>query len=293
MADEPAQPVELERPRRGQTRRRYWPWMLCAVLVLALVAVPAWRFYWHEQYVKELSRIAPGSYASYHELPPESALNRLPTYWQRVVSRIRTVEMMSHQKWAITPTEMSHLGQIIRYRQLGGLDRLRMNGRYDEETFQALHEFRDLRLLGLKTSTLPFDFPRFLQQFPRLEVLELQWFEQPPDSGSTEYTRKVVSTIWGHPGLRELSLSAWGNVFFREISEDQLRNMRRLYHLRIRTLLEPEFVRQCRHLPALEVLDLRGCNPPPQYRYSRKWSTEMRTAIRELKQQRPQITVHF
>lgn len=65
--------MDSTRPSVRRSRWRLWV-SLGVFVLLAIAAIPAWRYYWHTEYQRHLRTISRNPRDSYHEPPPWSVL---------------------------------------------------------------------------------------------------------------------------------------------------------------------------------------------------------------------------
>lgn len=273
----------MDSTRPSVRRSRWWLWVSLGVFVLlAIAAIPAWRYYWHTEYKRHLHTISRNPRDSYHEPPPWSVLASLPRSLQPIASRLRTVDLTSDESRPLTAADLRRLNQIIRYRQFGlGVERLCLTG-MSEEAWGGLDAFQNLLYLQLRLSHLPADAGRRLSRLRTLNVLTVVGEPEhvplesrrpqsrngvptrPPQSqlemthqiqASEKRQRAGIDGLWEVFQLEELSLRIPRPV---TLAGHDWRRLRELHHLSLHAMVSREDILTLAELPALRMLDLRG-----------------------------------
>lgn len=299
--------LEAEKSRRS----RRWLWRLLGGLVLlAVAAIPAWRYYWHTEYRRHLQVIGRDSRDSYHEPPPWSVLTALPDSLVPVVSRLRTVELTSDFGRPLTGTDIRRLNQIVRYRQFGlGIERLRL--RYTSPCiWDGLDDCQDLLYLRLSNCHLPDDVGKRLRRLLDLNALEIVGKPRKPlefdiwTATQEQFRRsrdeqkrfdeevgprqlQAISSLWCATQLEELVIDLPIDL---KLARARFRDMTELHHLELRDQVLPEDLTAFADMPALRTLDLRRmeCN---QLILNADFVGNWRRKLAELNHARPDLEV--
>lgn len=303
----------MESTRPSVRRSRWWLWAaLGAFVLLAIAAVPAWRYYWHTEYKRHLHTISRNPRDSYHEPPPWSVLASLPRSLQPVASRLRTVDLTSDESRPLTAEDLHRLNQIIRYRQFGlGVERLCLTG-VSEDVWDALDDYQNLLYLQLRLSHLPANAGSRLTRLRALNVLTvvgepehvpLEQRRVPVLNGILTRSRQSqldlarqiqesemrqragIDSLWEVSQLEELSLRIPRPVM---LAKHDWRRLRELHHLSLHAIVSREDLLTLAELPALRMLDLGGVRVD--------WNdltvetlADWRARIAEFRERRPEI----
>lgn len=305
--------MDSTRPSVRRSRWRLWV-SLGVFVLLAIAAIPAWRYYWHTEFQRHLRTISRNPRDSYHEPPPWSVLASVPKSLQPIVSRLRTVDLTSDDARPITAADLRRLNQIVRYRQFGlGIERLCLTG-VSEDVWDGLDDYQNLLYLQLRLSHLPVDAGRRLSRLRALNVLAvvgepehvpLEHRRPRPQNGmltrspqaqlglarqiqeSEKRQRAGIDSLWDVPQLEELFLRIPRPV---TLAGHDLSRLSDLHHLTLHANVSREELLTLAELPALRLLDLGGARVDWQD-LTVETLSDWRERIAELRQRRPDIDV--
>lgn len=273
----------------GPPRRlRRWLWItLASSLLIALVAVPLWRYCWHQEYRRLLLSFSPSSRDSYHDVEESSLLGRLPQSWQVVFSPLRSVDIRANPKRSLTADDLRQLNRAVCFRQFGwGIESLGLEG-VNAAAWDGLDGYFNLRSLQVQTDQLPADLGPRLKRHrlltkielgealfkegmnPLLDILSLNG-ESPRDrisrafrnrrrkSSAAKQNLAAIETMWLATQLEHIILQSSGVLDLRHVD---LRPLVNLHTLELYTGLAPTSLDQLADLPALRLLHLRNTTP--------------------------------